>query len=81
MFAPLQNDTFLRACLGLATDHTVVTVTHSMALLSQCNGVMVMDKGRITSAGPARQVLSTLGIAGSKPAPRTEPKEAHAAHA
>ena len=24
MFAPLQNDTFLRACLGLATDHTPV---------------------------------------------------------
>lgn len=70
---------FIATLRGLASDHTVVTVTHSMALLSQCNGVVVMDKGRITSAGPARQVLNALGIAGSKPAARPEPKDTHAA--
>lgn len=47
----------------LAKDHTVIVVTHSVAVLSQCNGILVLDKGQLKAAGPARQILPALGIA------------------
>jgi ATP-binding cassette, subfamily C, bacterial LapB len=46
----------------LAVDHTVVVVTHSPVVLRQCQGIMVMDKGRLLMAGPAAQVLPRLGL-------------------
>lgn len=52
---------FLATLRELAKDHTVIVVTHSMAVLSQCNGILVLDKGRLKAAGPARQILPSLG--------------------
>lgn len=48
---------------ALSVDHTVVVVTHSPALLLQCNGIVVMDKGKVAAAGPAAQILPKLGLA------------------
>jgi ATP-binding cassette subfamily C protein LapB len=53
---------FIGTLKELARDHTVIVVTHSPALLVQCNGILVMDKGRLAAAGPAAQILPKLGI-------------------
>lgn len=53
---------FLVTLRELAKDHTVIVVTHSMAVLSQCNGILVLDKGQLKAAGPARQILPSLGF-------------------
>jgi ATP-binding cassette, subfamily C, bacterial LapB len=60
---------FIQTLRGLAADHTIVAVTHSIAVLNQCNGVVLLDKGRISAAGPARQVLAALAAQRAKPAP------------
>lgn len=54
---------FVAALKELARDHTVVVVTHSPALLLQCNGIVVMDKGKVVAAGSAVQILPKLGLA------------------
>jgi ATP-binding cassette, subfamily C, bacterial LapB len=58
---------FLVTLKELAKDHTVVVVTHSLAVLSQCNGIVVLDKGLLKAAGPARQILASLGYSVQKP--------------
>jgi ATP-binding cassette subfamily C protein LapB len=59
----------LRATLTeLARDHNVIVVTHSPILISGCNNVIALDKGKLVAAGPAHQVLPGLFAAqGSKP--------------
>jgi ATP-binding cassette subfamily C protein LapB len=44
----------------LATDHTVVVVTHSSAILQIADSVTVLGGGRIVMAGRAEQVLPKL---------------------
>ena len=44
----------------LANDHTIVLVTHSPNLLSACNSIMVLERGRIAMGGPAKDVLPKL---------------------
>lgn len=53
---------FVATLKELARDHTVVVVTHSPALLLQCNGIVVMDRGKVVAAGPAVQILPKLGL-------------------
>ena len=45
---------------NLARDHTIMVVTHSPVLLSRCQSVLVMDKGRITISGPPKEVLPRI---------------------
>lgn len=40
--------------------HTVLVVTHSPTLLSVCDSILMLDKGRVKMAGPAGQVLARL---------------------
>lgn len=62
---------FIGTLRELARDHTVIVVTHSPAILAHCNGLIVMDKGRIVAAGPASQLLPSLGMAArTEEAPR-----------
>lgn len=61
---------FLVTLKELAKDHTVVVVTHSLPVLSQCNGIVVLDKGQLKAAGPARQILPGLGYSAQKPSER-----------
>ena len=48
------------ALKAYAKTATVLLVTHSPALLGACNSILVLDKGRVTMAGPAGQVLAKL---------------------
>jgi ATP-binding cassette subfamily C protein LapB len=63
--AELDRDSelqFVNTLKELAKDHTVIVVTHSPFLLSHCNGVMVMNKGKLVAAGPATDILPKLGM-------------------
>jgi ATP-binding cassette subfamily C protein LapB len=44
----------------LAQDHTIVVVTHSPRLLSICDSITVLNRGQITMAGKADQILPKL---------------------
>ena len=63
---------FIATLRELAATRTVIVVTHSPAVLSQCNGILVMERGRIKAAGPARQMLPLLGLAPPAAAPAAE---------
>lgn len=69
--ADLDRDTEIAFCATLkemARDHTVLCVTHSPAVLAQCNGILVMDRGRLVMSGPAAKILPQLGFAQHPPA-------------
>jgi len=51
-----------------AKEATVLVVTHSPGLLAMCDSILVMDKGRVSMAGPAGQVLAKL-----QPGPKEVP--------
>jgi ATP-binding cassette subfamily C protein LapB len=68
---------FIRTLRELAADHTVVVVTHSPPLLLQCNGIIVLEKGKIAAAGAAAQILPKLGLA--RPSSPKSGKEPHVA--
>jgi ATP-binding cassette subfamily C protein LapB len=72
---------FIATLRELAKTRTVIVVTHSLAVLTQCNGILVMDKGRIKAAGPAGQILPSLGMVAAPRPQRAEPAAAAAAAA
>jgi ATP-binding cassette, subfamily C, bacterial LapB len=53
---------FCRTLRQLAVDHTVIVVTHSPEVLDICDGIIVLDKGRMVAAGPAADILPKLGM-------------------
>lgn len=67
---------FIRTLRELATDHTVVVVTHSPPLLLQCNGIIVLEKGKIVAAGATSQILPKLGL--TPPPSQGSDKDSHA---
>ncbi|MEK7344641.1 MAG: peptidase domain-containing ABC transporter [Pseudomonadota bacterium] len=60
---PAAEQSFVATLKEMAKDHTIVVVTHSPYLLRQCQGILVMDKGKLVMAGPAAKVLPKLGLA------------------
>ncbi len=44
----------------LARDHTIIVVSHSPVLLSACDNVLALDRGKVVMAGPADEVLLRL---------------------
>ncbi|MGI9151436.1 MAG: peptidase domain-containing ABC transporter [Limnohabitans sp.] len=72
---------FVQTLRELAKDHTVIVVSHSPYLLSHCQGVMVMNAGKLLAAGPAAQILPKLGIniASQQPVKAPTPSSAPAA--
>jgi ABC-type bacteriocin/lantibiotic exporter with double-glycine peptidase domain len=50
--------------LGLSKDHTIILVSHSPMMVQACHNVVIMEKGRIRTAGPTQKVLQ------APPAPR-----------
>lgn len=58
----------------IAKTRTVVLVTHSPLVLGNCNGILVMDHGKLAMAGPARDVLAHL--AGKDKEARATPENA-----
>jgi len=55
----------------LAKTKTVVVVSHSPFLLAHCQGILVMNKGKLMAGGPADKILPKLGIQ-----PAGQPKSA-----
>ncbi len=43
--------------LGLSRDHTIVLVTHSPMIVQACHNVVIMERGRIKTAGPAQKIF------------------------
>ena len=43
--------------LGLSKDHTIILVSHSPMMVQACHNVVILEKGRIRSAGPTQKVL------------------------
>jgi ATP-binding cassette subfamily C protein LapB len=72
-----QAEEGLRDALGkLATDHTVIVVTHSPVILQACHKIVVMDAGRVAVQGPPTAVMSALAkqrLANTAPAPEASP--------
>jgi len=56
---------FVASMKELSKDHTVIMVTHSPVVLRQCDGIVVMDKGKVALAGPAEAILPKIGFANS----------------
>lgn len=59
----VAEQAFITTLKNLARDHTVIVVTHSPAVLRHCNGILVLDKGKMVAAGPAATILPKLGLA------------------
>jgi ABC-type bacteriocin/lantibiotic exporter with double-glycine peptidase domain len=47
---------------SMGAHKTIVVVTHSPAVLQEAKGIIVMDRGRVVTAGPAKEILSKLGM-------------------
>lgn len=45
---------------ALSNDHTIIMATHSLRLLSACHSVLVLERGKIRTGGPADKVLPEL---------------------
>ena len=46
----------------LSRTKTIVVASHSTHLLSHCQGILVLNKGKLVAAGPAASLLPKLGI-------------------
>jgi len=47
---------------SMSAHKTIVVVTHSPAVLNAAKGIVVMDRGRVVTAGPTHDILPKLGI-------------------
>jgi len=47
---------------SMAVHKTIVVVTHSTAVLQAAEGIVVMERGRVVTAGPAKDLLPKLGL-------------------
>ncbi|MAL74800.1 MAG: type I secretion system ATPase, partial [Rhodospirillaceae bacterium] len=54
-----------RSLRQLAADHTILVATHSPSLLAVADTILVLDRGRVALAGPARSVLEQLRKGGA----------------
>lgn len=64
-----------RGLRALAADHTVLVATHSPSLLGVADSILVLDRGRVALAGPAKEVLAKLRGAGRVPGEAGPPAE------
>ena len=63
--AELDRDSemrFVSTLKELAKERTVIVVTHSPFLLRHCNGILVVNKGKLVAGGPASDILPKLGM-------------------
>ncbi len=60
-----------KTLVEIAKDRTIMVVTHSPILLSACDYLAALDKGRVALAGPAKDILPRL----FGTAPKTQQKK------
>ena len=53
---------FVESMKSLARDHTVILVTHSPNILTHCDGIVIMDSGKVVAAGKGADMLPKIGI-------------------
>lgn len=70
------EQTFIATLRALAAERTIIVVTHSPALLLQCNGIVVLEHGRLAAAGPASAILPRFGLPVPRPVPVANDREA-----
>jgi ATP-binding cassette subfamily C protein LapB len=56
--------------LALSKDHTIILISHSPMIVQACHNVVIMDRGRIKTAGPAQKILQP-----QQPVMRVVPEE------
>lgn len=54
------EEIFIAGLKRISLDHTIIISTHSMNLLMIADSVLVMDHGRVTLAGAARDVMTSI---------------------
>ena len=60
----------LRASLlTLSRDHTIILISHSPMIVQACHNVVIMDRGRIKTAGPAQKILQQAPARAGEAAP------------
>jgi ABC-type bacteriocin/lantibiotic exporter with double-glycine peptidase domain len=59
--------------LTLAKDHTIIVISHSPMLVQACHNIVIMEKGRIRTAGPTQKVLQAAAPKPAEPAPTSAP--------
>lgn len=53
--------------MAMAKEKTILLVTHSPPMVHACQNVVIIERGRIKSAGPTQKTLESLG--GTRPRP------------
>jgi ATP-binding cassette, subfamily C, bacterial LapB len=59
---PVGEEQLRNNLLALSKTHTIIIVSHRPGMLKACAGVVVLDKGRLQTAGTALEVLPGLGV-------------------
>jgi len=55
-----SEQTLIRLLKELSTEHTIITATHSPALLALSDSIMVLEQGKVAIAGASVQVIKYL---------------------
>ena len=58
----LAERSLVESLKSMSEHKTIVVVTHSPAVLQAAKGIVVMDRGRVVTAGPAKDILPKLGL-------------------
>lgn len=58
---------------GMAKDKTIILVTHSPPMVHACQNVVIVERGRIKTAGPTQKTLEALGALRPRPGAENTP--------
>ena len=58
----IAEKSLVESLRSMGAHKTIVVVTHSPAVLQAAKGIIVMGRGRVVTAGPAKEILSKLGL-------------------
>jgi ABC-type bacteriocin/lantibiotic exporter with double-glycine peptidase domain len=58
----IAEKSLVESLRSMGAHKTIVVVTHSPAVLQAAKGIIFMDRGRVVTAGPAKEILSKLGM-------------------
>jgi ATP-binding cassette subfamily C protein LapB len=53
--------------MTMAKEKTIILVTHSPPMVHACQNVVIIERGRIKTAGPTQKTLEALGAARARP--------------
>lgn len=56
-----------QSLMAMAKDKTIILVTHSPPMVHSCQNVVIVEKGRIKTAGPTQKTLEALSGARARP--------------